>query len=284
MKKNIFFQNKSFYFAIYACIIIIALITGANIYFNLIASRPKNIASIKKIDLPQKINSEKDKVLPVLNDKSKNYLTPEDKKIFQYHPPLQNKTGPDSIQKSDQNQIKENIQEKSETEKNTPTKNPTKKQIIKTENQDNNQTHFCSFDETKKMSWPVSGKILMDYNPDKLIYDKTLEQYRTNDSLSISAKIGDQVKASADGIVKLITKTDEDGNLIIIDHGNNWTSIYSQLQDNLLVNEGDYVKKGQIIGGVNSPTKYGILLGSHLDFKITHDDNSVNPKIFLAQK
>lgn len=282
MRKNNFFHNKSFYFAIYACIIIITLITGVNIYHNLISSQPKNLASIKRIDLPQKINPEKNEVKPVLNDQSKNYLTPEDKKIFQYHPPLENKKNPDPIKKLDQDKIKNSAEKKPATEKNAPGK----KQIIKTENQsrDNNQTHFCSFDETQKMSWPVSGKILMDYQPDKLIYDKTLEQYRTNDSLSISAKIGEQVKASADGIVKLITKTDEDGNLIIIDHGNNWTSVYSQLQDNLLVNEGDYVKKGQIIGGVNSPTKYGVLLGSHLDFKITHDDNNVNPKIFLAQK
>ena len=282
MKKNIFFQNKSFYFAIYACIIIITLITGVNIYRNLISSQPKNLASINKINLPQKINSEKDEIRPVLNDKSKNYLTPEDKKNFQYHPPLENKKNPNPIKKLGQDKIKNSTEKKPTTEKNALEK----KQIIKTENQnqDNNQTHFCSFDETQKMLWPISGKILMDYNPDKLIYDKTLEQYRTNNSLSISAKIGDQVKASADGIVKLITKTDEDGNLIMIDHGNNWTSIYSQLQDNLLVNEGDYVKKGQIIGGVSSPTKYGVLLGSHLDFKITHDDNSVNPKIFLAQK
>ncbi len=282
MRKNNFFHNKSFYFAIYACLIIIALITGTNIFFNLASSKPKNLASIKKIDLPQKINPEKNEVKPVLNDKSKNYLTPEDKQIFQYHPPLENKKNPDPIKKLDQDKIKNSTEKRPATEKNAPGK----KQIIKTENQsqDHNKTHFCSFDGTQKMSWPVSGKILMDYQPDKLIYDKTLEQYRTNDSLSISAKIGEQVKASADGIVKLITKTDEDGNLIVIDHGNNWTSVYSQLQDNLLVNEGDYVKKGQIIGGVNSPTKYGVLLGSHLDFKITHDDNSVNPKIFLAQK
>ena len=117
MRKNNFFQNKSFYFAIYACIIIITLITGVNIYRNLISSQPKNLASINKINLPQKINSEKDEIRPVLNDKSKSYLTPEDKKNFQYHPPLENKKNPDQIKKFDQDKIKNSKEKKPTTKK-----------------------------------------------------------------------------------------------------------------------------------------------------------------------
>ena len=123
----------------------------------------------------------------------------------------------------------------------------------------------------------------MNFDDKNLVYDKTLEQYRTNDCISLAADVGQQVKASADGIVKLITKTNEGGNTIVIDHGNNWSTTYSQLQDDLLVNEGDFVKKGQAIGGVNKPTKYGVLLGNHLDFKITHNDVSVNPKDVMTK-
>ena len=192
------------------------------------------------------------------------------------------KKNPDQIKKIDSDQIKNDTPKKPKKSVQTKQPNPSQVSNIKNQTQNKEQNNFCFFDGTQKMSWPIYGKILMDYNPENLIYDKTLDQYRTNDSLSISAKIGDQVKASADGVVQLITKTDEDGNLIIIDHGNNWTSVYSQLQDDLLVNEGDFVKKGQAIGGVNSPTKYGVLLGSHLNFKVTHDDSSVNPKTLLA--
>ena len=288
MKNKNSFSNQRFYWAIYACVIIIALIAGANIYFNLVSFKPKNLDIVKNTEIPKKIltqtNSE---VRPVVNTKPEKYLAPEDKKIFRYNSPLKNTKNPDQIKKLDpvqiQDHIKQDTQKKpsDDIQKNQP--NPKQISNIKNSARNNIQNNSCFFDETQKMSWPVSGKILMDYNSEKLIYDKTLDQYRTNDSLSIAAKIGDQVKAGADGIVKLITKTDEDGNLIIIDHGNNWTSIYSQLQDNLLVNEGDFVKKGQAIGGVNSPTKYGVLLGSHLDFKVTHNDSSINPKNLLAR-
>ena len=128
------------------------------------------------------------------------------------------------------------------------------------------------------------GEIVMDYDDQNLVYDKTLEQYRTNDCISLAAQIGEQVKAAADGIVKSVLNTPESGNTIILDHGNGWSTTYSQLQDDLLVNQGDTVKKGQVIGGVGSPTKYGILLGSHLDFRVAHNDSYVNPKSIMVER
>ncbi len=140
---------------------------------------------------------------------------------------------------------------------------------------------FAGFSEDEVMSWPVLGEIVMDYSSEKMIYDKTLEQFRRNDSIAISSDVGSQVKASAEGIVRSVEKSREDGVTVVIDNGNGWSTTYSQLQDGVLVTEGDYVKPGQVIGGVGEPSIYSVLLGSHLDFKVTKDGNAVDPKELL---
>lgn len=141
---------------------------------------------------------------------------------------------------------------------------------------------FTVYDDKQKMLWPVLGEIVMDFSTDTLVYDKTLEQYRTNDNICISAPSGTQVRAAAEGIVADVTKTKELGNTVVVDHGNGWVTTYSQLQDNILVSVGDVVESGQILGGVGEPSIYSVLLGSHLNFEVLRDDTPINPKNILA--
>ena len=141
-----------------------------------------------------------------------------------------------------------------------------------------------SYDETKEMKWPVSGQIVMDYSTETAIYDKTLDQYRTNDNICISGKVGDDVYASTKGIVKSVSKDKENLTTIILDHGNGWLSTYSQLQDNTLVKKGDIVDEGAVIGNISEPSYKSSLLGPHLEFKITHNNTSTDPKLLLAQE
>ncbi len=141
---------------------------------------------------------------------------------------------------------------------------------------------FSFFEDNQVMSWPVQGDIVMDYNVDTPIYDKTLEQYRTNNSICIAAPVGSQVKAASEGIVTKVDNTREEGNCVSIEHGNGWVTTYSQLQDNVLVTVGQLVKEGEVIGGVADPTLYSVLLGPHLDFKMTKGDAPEDPKLFLA--
>ena len=136
---------------------------------------------------------------------------------------------------------------------------------------------FASFTDDQKMNWPVLGDIVMDYSVDHVIYDKTLDQFRTNDNICIAAQAGAQVKAATAGVVTQVTQNRRQGNVVVIDSGNGWVTTYGQLMDGVLVKEGDVVRAGQVIGGVASPTIYGVLLGNHLSFKVTKDDVPVNP-------
>lgn len=139
------------------------------------------------------------------------------------------------------------------------------------------------FDDSQEMEWPVSGQIVMDFSTDTGIYDRTLEQYRTNNSICIAADVDTEVCAAADGIITSITNDRISGVTVSVDHGNGWSSTYSQLNQNLAVSEGEAVHKGDKIGVVANPTNYSVALGPHLEFSVLNDDNPTDPKLVLAQ-
>lgn len=145
-----------------------------------------------------------------------------------------------------------------------------------------NKQVFLSFKDDSKMKWPIKGEIVMDYSKDHTIYDRTLEQYRVNESISISAKLGTPVKAAAAGTVVSISNDNRKGCTVVLDHGNGWQTTYSQLQDNVIVDKNQVVDVGDVIGGVGSPTKYSILLGEHLDFEVAKNGESTDPKLLLT--
>lgn len=126
---------------------------------------------------------------------------------------------------------------------------------------------------------PLEGetKVVLAYSTDHAIYDPTLEQYRTNASVSLSAKKGTEVKAAADGVVKEVKKDAQAGNLVRIAHGEDWLTTYGQLADAVAVKEGESVKQGQRIGTVAAPTKYGVALGEHLIFAMEKNGEPQNP-------
>lgn len=142
---------------------------------------------------------------------------------------------------------------------------------------------FAAFTEGSVMQWPTFGDIVMNYSSEHGIYDVTLEHYRTNDDICIAAQLGAQVKAAAAGVVKSVANTRENGNTVVIDHGNGWETTYSQLQDSILVAEGDVVKTGQVIGGVGNPSIYSVLLGNHLSFNVKKENEDIDPLTVLAK-
>ena len=131
--------------------------------------------------------------------------------------------------------------------------------------------------------YPLQGEIVLPYSVDHAIYDPTLEQYHTNDSISISAEKGTAVKAAADGTVTEIAEDAEMGRVVTISHGGNWVTAYGQLEEGMAVQKGDAVKQGQTIGTVDEPTKYGSALGSHLEFSMAQNGKTEDPTKHLQK-
>ncbi len=142
---------------------------------------------------------------------------------------------------------------------------------------------YTAYNEGDKMQWPVTGEVVLPYSNLLAIYDPTLEQFRTNDVLSIKSDVGQNVQVSAEGQVLEVSANEVLGNYVVVQHGNGWSTTYGQLE-NVTVKAGDVLSTGFIIGQTAAPTKYSVSLGSHVDFKVTHNETTVNPETVLAKK
>lgn len=94
-----------------------------------------------------------------------------------------------------------------------------------------------------------------------------------HEGLDFAASTGTNVFATADGKVSMAQRAAGYGNCIDIDHGYNYLSRYAHLSE-ILVKEGEEVKRGQLIGKVGSTGKS---TGSHLHYEVRFKDEPQNP-------
>lgn len=137
-----------------------------------------------------------------------------------------------------------------------------------------------SFGEESSLMWPSAGTILIDYSMDSSVYFPTLNQYKYNPALIIGSEVGNQVLASAKGIVESVDIDDETGTTLVLNIGNGYKLTYGQLKE-LAVAQGDVVEAGTVLGYVSEPTKYYSTEGSNLYFKMTQDETPVDPVLYL---
>lgn len=141
-------------------------------------------------------------------------------------------------------------------------------------------TEPLNFTEESAMVWPVSGEILIDYSMDSTVYFSTLDQYKCNSAVVLESAVGEPVQAAATGKVVSITQNEETGTTVTMDLGNGYQAVYGQLT-NLMINEGQTVEEGVILGYIEEPTKYYVKEGANLYFAMTKDGEPVDPMIFL---
>lgn len=133
-----------------------------------------------------------------------------------------------------------------------------------------------NFTDEDTLVWPISGNILVNFSMDQTIYFPTLDQYKYNPAIVIEAHEGDLITAAAAGKVTGVYEDREIGKAVTMELGNGYEVTYGQL-DNVLVSEGSYVAKGDVIAQVAAPTKYYSVEGTNVYFKLTKDGVPVNP-------
>ena len=92
-------------------------------------------------------------------------------------------------------------------------------------------------------------------------------------AIDIGASSGDPIYAAADGQVANATYNDGLGYYVSIEHDGETATRYSHMT-NFIVQPGEYVKQGQIIGYVGES---GIATGSHLDYAVIKNGQQVDP-------
>ncbi|MFV0248645.1 MAG: M23 family metallopeptidase [Tenacibaculum sp.] len=115
---------------------------------------------------------------------------------------------------------------------------------------------------------PLTGVISQAYN----LKEK-------HPAVDIVAKAGTPVKAIANGTVILAEWTAETGYVIMIQHSNQFLSVYKH-NGILLKQQGDFIKSGEVIANVGSTGE--LSTGPHLHFELWSDGYSVNPTNYIA--
>lgn len=122
--------------------------------------------------------------------------------------------------------------------------------------------------------WPASGPITSDFGW------RTHPIFGTailHSGIDIGADYGDTIAAADGGQIVSAGWIDGYGNTIIIQHNATYSTLYAHCSE-ILVNEGQNVRKGQAIGRVGAT---GYATGPHLHFEVRVNGSPVNPISYL---
>ena len=123
--------------------------------------------------------------------------------------------------------------------------------------------------------WPTSGEISTYNGWRKSPFGGRSESF--HDGIDIANDSGTKVCAAADGQVVFAGWQPVYGRTILIEHGHGFATKYAH-NSALLVEEGDRVKKGQVIARMGTS---GRSTGPHLHFSIMKWDQTLDPLIYL---
>ncbi|MDP8099660.1 murein hydrolase activator EnvC [Pasteurella atlantica] len=118
----------------------------------------------------------------------------------------------------------------------------------------------------KQYQQPVKGRIIQHFNPSQ-----------SWKGIVIKASAGQNVTAIASGRVILSDWLQGYGNVVFIDHGKGYSSIYGY-NNSVLVKRGDRVVKGEVIAKVGNS---GGQIQSGLYFGITYKGQAKNPLLWV---
>ena len=129
-----------------------------------------------------------------------------------------------------------------------------------------------------KLNWPVNNsRVINKFGKNKT----TLGAVIDNAGIDILTTKNNQVFAVLDGVVSMITFIRGFGNIIIIDHGDKFSTVYAMVE-NIQVSENEYVNEGSIIARVSTyekNSKRGIL-----HFEVWGNQKKLNPESWLKRK
>ena len=151
-------------------------------------------------------------------------------------------------------------------------------------NNTTNATNTTTEPEAKKelaFQKPVEGDIVREYAKENLIYSATLEEWTTHMGIDIKAEKTTVVKAAEAGTIKSIKNDPRYGLTIVIEHEDNFQTVYANLLTSEFVVEGEKVEKGQSIGTVGNTAVFEIADEPHLHFEVLKDALPVDPSIYI---
>ncbi|HMA61714.1 MAG TPA: peptidoglycan DD-metalloendopeptidase family protein [bacterium] len=127
-----------------------------------------------------------------------------------------------------------------------------------------------------KLNWPAYGEIINSFGEHR---NPELNTITSNPGIDIKAGKGAPVRVVHDGMVSAISYIRGFGNIIIVDHGAEYYTVYAHVT-NIRVFKGDYVSRNMTIAKVGQS---GSLRDDILHFEIWHKDSKLDPVHWLGK-
>ncbi len=128
------------------------------------------------------------------------------------------------------------------------------------------------------MQWPINGHYTITSNYGMRTHPIT-GVYKLHTGVDISATIGDDFTAMADGIVVKAEYNSAYGNMVIIDHGGGVQTLYAH-GSQIIAQLGQEVKAGDVVLKVGST---GYSTGPHAHFEVRVNGTPVNPLDYVSK-
>ncbi|MGE0085786.1 MAG: murein hydrolase activator EnvC [Desulfococcaceae bacterium] len=125
-----------------------------------------------------------------------------------------------------------------------------------------------------RLNMPVNGKIVSFFGPYK---NTEFDVMNFQSGIDIRTGRGESIRSVEHGEVVFAEWFKGYGNMIIIDHGDHFFTLYAHAEE-LLKAKGDTVKKGEVIGTVGDS---GSMNGPGLHFEVRHHGKPVDPLKWL---
>ena len=265
-------SNTNISMIVFATIIVIAIV--AFILSYMLYSRKLNTQA-KTINNTQKISSVAENNMMNIIENTEVASSSIGKSVNEMENTVENTLSTNKTEKMAINTS--NIEKKQTESKQTETKQTNNKDISINEEQIEETAKDPSFIK------PVEGEKIEDYSKDNLVYSSTLDEWTTHLGIDFAAEKTDIVKAAADGKVKSIKNDPRYGLTVVIEHENEFESIYSSLLTAEFINVGEEVKQGQTIATVGNTARFEISDETHIHFEIKKDGINVDPNIYIKE-
>lgn len=131
---------------------------------------------------------------------------------------------------------------------------------------------------------PVSGKILVEFSDKKLVYNKTLKEWKVHPAIDIAGRKGEDVKCAMTGTVSDIKSDPLYGTTVIIDNGSGTKTVYCGIAAMNDLTVGKKVTAGSILGTLGDTIFCESETGTHLHFEVIQNSKKVDPTLFFPKE
>jgi murein DD-endopeptidase MepM/ murein hydrolase activator NlpD len=124
--------------------------------------------------------------------------------------------------------------------------------------------------------WPTAGYMTSHFGGRLSPFTGVWESHL---GIDIAAPAGSPVRATADGVVQMASWSGGYGNVVVIDHGEGYSTRYGHNRQ-VVVKKGDPVKRGQTVALMGET---GHATGPHCHYEVWYRGHPLNPVKFLKE-